>query len=525
MLQECRDDTETWPIAGREVGDVQVTSEASVHATGRVSQHFSPRGPQRALDQPRAHFLGDWSSTFRWAGALTVALSCSVGCTSRPELPAERLLLISIDTLRADHLGSYSYVRDTSPNLDALAASSWFFESAYVPVPRTGPSVAALLTGMFPMNIDEWAVRREHETLAEVFASQGWRTVAAVDNANLSEVSGYAQGFETYRETWEESDSEITRTQMITSTALEQLEDLAQTGESFFMWLHYVNPHLPYTPPSGFDRRYVNDPHFDGSVTLPRTSGYFGGISPDAYVEGEHRLAYYVAQYDGEILFADAEIGKVLDFIRSEPTLEDTVIVLTADHGEGLGEQDLYFEHGPYVLESHVHVPLIVHNPKHASNPRRIEQPVSTIDIAPTILELAGISVPRFTGNRALHPLAGQSLVPTAEGRLQNHRQNIFFASRDYWGVRSSEWKMILKTREDDNPGQTHQLFNLMADSHELENLYDERPEPAARLLRRLEARRQIQANLEIGNANPANRYKRLDQKALENLRALGYLR
>ena len=341
-----------------------------------------------------------------------VALSCSLGCTSGPQLPAKRILLISIDTLRADHLGSYGYERDTSPNLDALAASSWFFESAYVPVPRTGPSVAALLTGMFPMNIDEWAVRPEQETLAEVFASQGWRTVATVDNANLSEVSGYAQGFEAYRETWEESDNEITRTQMITNAALEQLEDHAQTGESFFMWLHYVNPHLPYTPPSSFDRKYVDDPHFDGSVTLPRTSGYFGGIRPDAYVEGEHRLAYYVAQSDGEILFADSEIGKILDLIRSEPTLEDTVIVVTADHGEGLGEQDLYFEHGPYVLESHVRVPLIVHIPKYASNPRRIELAVSTIDVAPTILELAEISLPRFAGNRAVHPLSGQSLVP-----------------------------------------------------------------------------------------------------------------
>ena len=461
----------------------------------------------------------------RCAVALAATLLCTIACAPSQNTPAERVFLISIDTLRADHLGSYGYVRNTSPNIDALAESSWFFESAYVPVPRTGPSVAALLTGMFPQNIDEWSIPDAHDTLAEAFTGQGWRTVAAVDNANLSKAAGYAQGFDAYHETWEDSDHEIDRTHLITRTAVEQLKGFAQTHESFFMWLHYVNPHLPYTPPSGFDNAYMNDAHFDGSLHLPRTPGVIGGIRPDVYIDGEHRLAYYVAQYDGEVLFADEEIGKVIDVVRSEPALSDTVIVLTADHGEGLGEQNVYFEHGPHVLESHVHVPLLVHLPSEASRPRRVMRPVSTIDVAPTILELAGLRLPAFSGNRAVYPLAGESLILTLEGELPNHRQNIFFASLDFWGVRSAEWKMILKTREDDGPGETHQLFNVRNDQAESHNLYDGEAEQAVHLLRRIEARRQIQSNFQIGSTDPVNRYKRLNQEALKNLRTLGYLR
>ena len=417
-------------------------------------------------------------------------------------------------------------MRDTSPNIDALARSSWVFETAYVPIPRTGPSVAALLTGMFPTDVDEWSIPEELETLAEVFASQAWRTVAAVDNANLSRSAGYAQGFNVYRETWEDSDREIDRTYLITETAVKHLKTFAQTREPFFMWLHYVNPHVPYTPPSGFDAAYLDDIHFDENVRLPRTPGYgVGGISPNVYVEGENRLAYYVAQYDGEVLFADEEIGKVLEVVRSEPELSNTVIVLTADHGEGLGEQDVYFEHGPYVLESHVRVPLVVHLPSEASNPRRIARPVSTIDVAPTIFELAGVALPAFAGNRAVFPLAGESLVPTPDGEVRDHRQNIFFASRSFWGVRSPEWKMILRTRDDDDLGESHQLFNLLADREESRNLYESEPEQAVGLLRRLDARRQIQSNYDIRSIDPANRYKRLNQEALENLRTLGYLR
>ena len=462
----------------------------------------------------------------RWAVVLALPLLL-VGCgpASSPP-PIKNVLLVSIDTLRADHLGAYGYPRNTSPQLDALASSSWLFETAYAPIPRTGPSVAALLTGMFPADVDEWSIPAELDTLAELLSDHGLRAVAAVDNANLSEESGYAQGFEYYRETWEETDSEIERTHLITATARDYLLEFAETGDPFFMWLHYVNPHRPYTPPEGLDAVFIDDAHFDGSVELPHTSGYVGGIRRGVAVEGEHRLAYYVAQYDGEILFSDSAVGAVLDALRSAPELSDTLVVLTADHGEGLGEQDVYFKHGPQLLESHVRVPLIVQVPGETDAPRRITRPVSTIDVAPTVLALAGVPTPTFSGDRVAFPLAGESLVLTPDGELVDHRRDIFFASRNFWGIRSGELKMILKTRDDDNSlGAKEQLFDLDTDPTETRNVYDTEVELSTRLSRRLDARRQIQANHEPGGGDTADRFEGLTEEALENLRTLGYIR
>ena len=452
----------------------------------------------------------------------SLGLACDYWFT---EKPVESVLLISIDTLRADHLGAYGYVRDTSPRIDTLAKSSWVFDTAYAPVPRTGPSVAALLTGLFPANVTRWAIPDDMLTLAELLAERGWATVAAVDNANLSRKAGFGQGFDVYRETWQESDNEIERTRLITDTALERLEQFGDTGESFFMWLHYVNPHGPYTPPAGYDTRFIDDRYFDESVRLPRTNGWIGGIRRSVYVEGEHRLAYYVSQYDAEISFTDDQIGAVIDAVRAKPSLSNTLIVLTADHGEGLGEQDVYFKHGPYLLESHVRVPLIIHHPGHASRPQRIQQPVGLIDVMPTILDLADIRASAFDSSGGGSLLAGQSLVLTSAGELNNHRRDVFFGSRNYWGIRSGDWKFILKTRDDDTFGESRQLFNLRDDPEELHNVSGLETEESAFVLRRLEARRQLQTQFAAEGENWDTRSRDLSEKALENLRTLGYIR
>ena len=315
------------------------------------------------------------------------------------------------------------------------------------------------------------------------------------------------------------------RTHLITDTALTHLQQFGETDEPFFLWLHYVNPHRPYTPPAEYQPRFIDDSYFDASVRLPHTGGHVGGIRTGVYVEGEHRLAYYVAQYDSETRFADDQIGAVLGALRAQSALANTLVVLTADHGEGLGEQDVYFKHGPYVLESHVRVPLIIHHPTRTSSPRRVQRPVGIIDVVPTVLDMAGISEPTFQGPRLEHPLAGQSLASVRDGELDGHRQDIFFASRNYWGIRSGDWKLILETREaKGNVGSSHQLFNLREDPEENVNVYDATDDQSARVLRRLEARRQIQTFAGSDEDWDA-RSKELSEEALENLRILGYIR
>ena len=385
--------------------------------------------------------------------------------------------------------------------------------------------MAALLTGLFPADVARWAIPDEMLTLAELLAGRGWAMVAAVDNANLSRKAGFGQGFDVYRETWQESDNEIERTHLITYTALDRLQRFGETGESFFMWLHYVNPHGPYTPPAEYDTRFIDDTYFDASVRLPRANGWIGRIRRSIYVEGEHRLAYYVSQYDAEISFTDDQIGAVIDAVRAEPALSNTLIVLTADHGEGLGEQNVYFKHGPYLLESHVRVPLIIHHPGHASRPQRIQQPVGLIDVMPTILDLADVRAPAFDSSVGGSPLAGQSLALNSDGALDDHRQDVFFASRNYWGIRSGDWKFILKTRDDDSLGESRQLFNLSDDPEESHNISGSETAESARVLRRLEARRQLQTQFAAEDEDWDTRSRELSEKALENLRTLGYIR
>ena len=510
-------------VTRRDTRTSPIERSSSIIIGGNLT--YQPSIPGSLLDvRSQVHDTKPLSRRSQLLLGVFLATSLASACERR-DTPIENVLLISIDTLRADHLGTYGYVRDTSPHVDALAASSWVFEAAYAPVPRTGPSVAALQTGSFPDDLTRWGIPEQMNTLAEILVGRGWTTVAAVDNANLSKQAGYSQGFDVYRETWEESDSEIERTHLITDTALTHLQQFGETDEPFFMWLHYVNPHRPYTPPTEYQPRFIDDSYFDASVRLPHTGGHVGGIRTGVYVEGEHRLAYYVAQYDSETRFADDQIGAVLGALRAQSALANTLVVLTADHGEGLGEQDVYFKHGPYVLESHVRVPLIIHHPTRTSSPRRVQRPVGIIDVVPTVLDMAGISEPTFQGPRLEHPLAGQSLASVRDGELDGHRQDIFFASRNYWGIRSGDWKLILETREaKGNVGSSHQLFNLREDPEENVNVYDATDDQSARVLRRLEARRQIQTFAGSDEDWDA-RSKELSEEALENLRALGYIR
>ena len=368
--------------------------------------------------------------------ALTLVGACGAPAPEprEPDPPAARsVLLISVDALRPDHLGAYGYVRETSPNIDALADGGWVFEAAYASVPRTGPSVASLLTGMFVRHEDEWAVPDTRQTLAEILRVEGWRTVAAVDNANLSNEQGFGRGFEVYRETWNESEAEIDKTYLITQTGIAHLEQFAASEEPFFIWLHYVNPHGPYTPPAEFAEKFMEDEHFDDSVRLRPGSGYVGMIRRREYVEGEGRVGYYVAQYDAEVAFADDEIGKVLTTLDAHPALAETLVVLTADHGESLGEDDVYFKHGPLIGEAHVRVPLIMRVSGDAVDPARIATAVSLIDVVPTVLDLVGVFAGPFEADRTANPLAGKSLRGVAGGTVSRRGGEVFLASRNFW--------------------------------------------------------------------------------------------
>ena len=349
----------------------------------------------------------------------------SRGAPSQP-FPRPNLLLITIDALRADHLGTYGYRRRTSPRIDAFARSAAVFEQAYTYWPKTRGSFAMMLTGRTAAR-NGYSARHPgipdfNPTLASVVQAAGYRTVAAVDNPNVARLHGYAKGFDSYRETWEEPGlaSEIERTNAITDTGTRALASRT-ADRPLFLWLHYVNPHAPYTPPPPYDTAFRDEKAAAGR-RLRAVDGFHGGIRKEWAVQGRDRLGYYISQYDGEIAAADAEVGRVLDALRKSPAADRTVVVIASDHGESLGEHDYYFDHGEDLFDPCLRIPLVVSVPG-GRRGLRVPALATTLDIVPTILDAAKVSYPpELSGKSLLPALLGGS--PPASSRLfaQNDR-------------------------------------------------------------------------------------------------------
>ena len=361
--------------------------------------------------------------TLRAASAVTAAAVVvgAASCRDTRPRPAPRpspssgsnrsILLVTIDTLRADHLGTYGYSRRTSPRIDGLARQGVVFDHAYTYWPKTRGSMAILLTGRRP---SQNGYSKSHPmllgfnpTLASVLKEAGYLTAAAVDNPNVAAANGYAKGFDSYRETWEEAGlaTEADRARAITETALAFFK-AAPRDRPFFLWLHYVSPHAPYTPPPPFDSAFL-DAAARAGPRLPIAPGLHGGIPKQWAVRGQDRLGYYVAQYDGEIAAVDQEVGRVMEALRDSRAAGRTVVAVTSDHGESLGEHDYYFDHGEDVFEPSLAIPLVIAGPGLPAG-RRVSGFASTLDLVPTLLDAVKVSYPP--------DLAGTSLLPMVRG-------------------------------------------------------------------------------------------------------------
>jgi choline-sulfatase len=329
------------------------------------------------------------------------------------------VLLITIDTLRADHLGVYGYARRTSPHIDAFAARGTVFDRAFTFWPKTRGSFVMMMTGRRP---SQNGYSKTHQvlldfnpTLAAVLKEAGYRTAAILDNPNLAAQHGYARGFETYRETWEEKalESEVARTRAITEGGIAYLRATAPE-QPFFLWLHYVNPHAPYTPPAPFDRAFAAGSE-KGRV-LPAVSGFHDGVKKEWAVAGK-TLAYYTSQYDGEIATVDEEVGRVLEALAATPAAARTAVVLTSDHGESLGEHGYFFDHGEDLFDPCLRIPLVITVPG-APAGRRATELASTLDLVPTVLDAVKVSYPP--------DLAGTSVLPAVTGGSVPGRERLF---------------------------------------------------------------------------------------------------
>lgn len=464
--------------------------------------------------------------------ALLGAVACSPGGCRRAPPPAPtpsaatpaagnalNVLLISIDTLRADHLGVYGYRRATSPHIDAFAREAVTFDQAYTFWPKTRGSFVALLTGR---RDSQTGYGKTHQvlldfnpTLASVLKDAGYRTAAVIDNANLSAQNGYGKGFLSYRETWQEAAlaSEMDKTRAITAAGVEFLRAPA-AARPFFLWLHYVNPHAPYSPPAPWDTAFM-DAEARSGPSLPVVPSFHGGIPRQWAVAGERRLGYYVAQYDGEIATVDAEVGQVLDALRRSAAWERTLVVLTSDHGESLGEHGYYFDHGQDVFDPSLRVPLLVRVP--GTRPgARSDTLASTLDIVPTVLDALKVSYPP--------DLAGTSLLGPAGGSAAGRERIYAGNDRNMSATFDRRFKMVAVPADDGPPSWA--LYDRAADAGELTEASRRHPQEARTWRRELELflergdRERAHARELAGEAPPASP---LSDEACANLKALGY--
>lgn len=424
------------------------------------------------------------------------------------------VILITVDTLRADHLGSYGYPLSTTPRLDRFAREAATFTNCISTASSTVPAVASLMTSQYPsrhsagITNGKRAMLPDEPTLARVLSENGYLTAAFVSNYVLSRQLRLYGGFDVYDDTLISSELMRDIPERKAGVTNEYVMNWLSTvpAGNFFLWVHYQDPHGPYTSPELYSKRFSEAAYPSGPDTLPVVGNFdSGGIPEYQHVSDSTSPSDYRLRYDAEIAYVDECIGELLACIKQMGLWKRSIVVVSADHGEAMGEHGYYFCHGQNLAEELIHVPLIVHIPW-AERPARIDELVSIIDIAPTIIAATGLNVELGNG--------GINLMPLIEGRTDRLARK-YVVAEDAHGRKCFHARGTKYVAGSD----TEQLYDLTLDPHESRNILDEDPKLATswRAVRnsyRSKAKPR-------GNAAPAPRY---DPRDAQKLKSLGYL-
>jgi len=421
-----------------------------------------------------------------FALAAAAALILFLSKTGKSDFSIQRdselnVLLVTLDTTRADRIGVYGHTLAKTPNLDALARDGVRFENAYCQVPLTLPSHVSILTGTYPVyhhvhNNGFYYLNPDLVTVADVFRQEGYKTSAFVGSYTVDSSYGIDKGFDLFDDKLGEE--ELLKTFRSERTADKVYEVFAQwldanPTEKFFSWVHFFDPHTPYMPPSPFKEEFAGRP------------------------------------YDGEIAFMDFYVGKVIEKLKEKKVFDKTLICLAGDHGEAIGDHG-EADHGLFLYESTMKVPFIIHAKGHLPSGRVIGSAVRLIDIMPTLLDAVKISVPA--------DVQGESLLPFITGRkkrdLPSYIETVYPRENYGWseliGLIDNGWKYI--------QAPSLELYDLKNDPAEVANLTDSQSQRVRDMKERMERL------IADSSSDIDARRKNVSQEELTRLRSLGYI-
>ena len=472
----------------------------------------------------------------QWLAPLTIALGlagCRAGCAeAAPADPPARgtapeagtaapgsvkaarphnIIILSVDTLRADHMGAYGYTSPTTPHMDQLAAEGVLFERAFAARGHTWPSLTTMLTGLYPVR---HGVRAPGELLAEgiptmasLLAAAGYESAAFLANFCRVGQSVFKDGY------CRVNDDEGVATKAI--TWLSQPRD-----KPFLLWVHLMKPHVHYRPAKRFDR--FTDPGYAGPFDGSKSSVHriYAQQLPLPPTDLDHILGLY----DGDVLWADHYIGRLSRAIAARGLDQSSVIVLTSDHGEDLHQHFKFFEHGCSIYDSSLHVPLVLRLPGAASGGQRRGAPVGLVDLLPTLLELTGVQAPSGIDGVSFAPMLEREPEQERPAVLSEHYREL--QEGLLLSARSARWRYIYnpsRARPYCLPATQHyavgeeELYDHEVDPGEQHNVVSEHPAVARALREELLRRYPL-------DRQPRQAEKAADERTLETLRSLGYL-
>jgi len=331
------------------------------------------------------------------------------GCNAPPGPPQEpkNLVILSIDTLRADHLGLYGYPHPTSPNLDRFARESVVFEQAITVHVATAPAHATILTGLWPgghgIRRNGMTLNPDVPTLARILGEEGRATGAFVSGWTLQRHTGLDRGFEIYDDDLGPPRNGARRDGAATTTAaVKWLRTQVAADRNFFLFVHLFEPHWPYDPPARDALRFLPNQH--ELTTLTKATHLNRLITVNRLTKFEQRE--YIARYDGEIVVADRLLNRLLDALESLGVAHNTVVIVLSDHGETLFERKWTMDHGCRPYEEQIHVPMVLHIPGENASGHRVSDQVSLLDVVPTVLDVFDLAPQEGVQGRSLLPLA-----------------------------------------------------------------------------------------------------------------------